>query len=133
MKLYEFFGVPTYEDDKNKENPRDQYDSRKQEDNEKLENDLYWFILDDDELHKECFIPTARRLNEKMKSKDFDRSKHVKDWVPMVNKGCMKYYKKQQMTEDPKDVFTKEMRKSLCQRLHDQSVNDIEQGEYKLD
>jgi len=130
MKLYEFFGVPTYEEDK--KDDRNNQDHRSEEDKEKLENDLYWFILDDDQLHKEYFIPLAHKLHEKVKSKDFDRSKHIRDWLPMVNQGCMKFYKEQQMTEDPKDIFSKDLRRALCQRLANQSFNDLEKDEYKL-
>lgn len=133
MNLYEFFGVPTYEENKDDPKSRDRLDSRKQQDEEKLENDLYWFILDDDQLHKEYFIPLAHEINKKIKSKDFDRSEYIKRWAPMINKGCMKFYDQQEMTEHPKDIFSKDLRKSLCQRISDQSITDIEKGEYNLD
>lgn len=129
MKLYEFFGVPTYEQNVDK---KDDLSGKTAEEEEKLADELYWFILDDDELHKEHFMPLAKEINEKIKSKSFDRKSYTKKWMPMVNKGCMKYYKKNQMTEDPKDLFSLEMRKGLCQRLADQHHNDISQGEYRI-
>lgn len=129
MKLYEFFGVPTYEENKDS---RDDLTGKTADQEEKLADEIYWFILDDDDLHKEHFIPLAKEINEKISSPNFDRKSYVKKWLPMVNKGCMKFYKKNEMTEDPKDAFTVEMRKGLCERLAEQFFDDIEKGEYKL-
>lgn len=130
MKLYEFFGVPTYET--SHDDPRDALDKRPKYDKDKLEDDLYWYILDHDKLHKECWMPLAQEITEKIKNKTLDRKVYEKKFMPMVNKGCMEYYKEYQMTEDPRDVFPKDLRKGICQRLADQSFDDIEQEEYKL-
>lgn len=132
MKLYEFFGGSNYSINKPKE---DQTDSsiKTQEDREKLVDDVYWYLLDDDQLHKEFFLPTARKILILKKSKTFDKEKFLTEWLPMVNKGCMKFYKENEMTEDPKDIFTKEIRKDLCQRLCDQACEDIDNNEYTLD
>ena len=129
MKLYEFFGGPSNEADND---PRDDLSGKTQLEKEKLADELYWFILDDDHLHKECFMPIAREIAEKQKSGKFDHGEYLDKWLPMVNKGCLKYYKEHKMTEDPRDVFSKELRKGLCQRLADQHHRDIEKGEYKL-
>ena len=129
MKLYEFFGGRTNEDNKD---PRDDLSGETQQEQEKLADELYWFILDDDDLHKECFMPVARELAERMKDKSFDHSTFTNKWMPMVNKGCIKFYKKNEMTEDPKDLFPKEMRKALCQRFADEHHKDIQKGEFKL-
>ena len=129
MKLYEFFGVPTYLEN---QDHRDDLTGKTADEEEKLADELYWFILDDDELHKKHFIPVAREIHEKISQPNFDRKSYMKKWAPMVNKGCMKYYKKNEMTEDPNDVFTKEMRNGLCERLADQFFDDIQKGEYKL-
>lgn len=132
MNLYEFFGGSNYSLSKTKE---DQTDTsiKTQEDKEKLVDEVYWFILDDDQLHKEFFLPVARKLSTLKKSKNFDKASFLKEWLPMVNKGCMKFYKENQLTEDPKDIFTKQVRKDLCQRLCDQACEDIDNNEYKLD
>lgn len=131
MKLYEFFGGSNYSINKTKE---DQTHSSitTQEDREKLVDDTYWFILDDDQLHKEFLLPLARKISDLKKSKKFDKEKFLKEWLPMVNKGCMKFYKEKQMIEDPKDIFTKQVRKDLCQRLCDQTCEDVDNNEYKL-
>ena len=128
MKLYEFFGAPTNKEESN--DMRDNMSGKTQADDDKLADDVYWFILDDDELHKEMFLPLAKEIAAKQKEDDFDHGKYAKKWLPMVNKGCIKYYKKSEHTEDPRDLFTKAMRKGICQRLADQHHTDIEKGEY---
>ena len=129
MKLYEFFGVPQYEEEKD---ASDELSGKTADEEEKLADEVYWFILDDDHLHKECFMPLAQEISEKMKNKSFDRGEFTKKWMPMVNKGCLKFYKKHEMIDDPKDVFTLEMRKALCQRFAEEHHSAIEKGEYKL-
>lgn len=129
MKLYEFFGGRATDNDTD---PRDDLSGKTQLEDEKMADDLYWFILDDDDLHKEYFMPAATELSKKMKDPSFDHSMYTKKWMPMVNKGCLKFYKKSEMTEDPKDVFTLEMRKALCQRFADEHHTDIQKGNFKL-
>lgn len=129
MKLYEFFGVPAHGDEAD---PRDQLSGKTQDEEEKLSDELYWFILDDDQLNKEYFMPLAKQFAKEIKNKSFDRSTFVDKWMPMVNNGCMRFYKKNEMTEDPKDLFTKELRKGLCQRFAEQHHQDIEKDEYRL-
>lgn len=129
MKLYEFFVSHNKDDDTD---PRDDLSGKTQLEQDKLSDELYWFILDDDQLHKECFMPVARELAEKMKDESFDHSTYTKKWLPMVNKGCLKFYKKCEMTEDPKDLFPIEMRKSLCQRFADEHHKEIQNGDFKL-
>ena len=131
MKLYEFFGVPTYEEDK--KDDRDELSGKTQAEDEKLADEVYWYILDHDNLHKEFFLPLAKEISAKQKDKTFDHGKYIKKWLPMVNKGCMEFYKEAKMDKDPKDIFPLEMRMALCDRIADQHHQDIESNEYKID
>jgi hypothetical protein len=132
MKLYEFFGVPTYEKAGEETDPRDDLNGVSKIEQEKIADDLYWYILDHDQLHKEEFLPLAREIKAKQKDKSFDHGDYIQKWLPMVNKGCMLFYKEMKMEKDPKDIFTKEMRRALCHRLADQHHNDIAKDEYNL-
>jgi hypothetical protein len=134
MKLNEFFGNikrggSARESSKDQ---RDQLTGKTKLDDDNLMDNVYWFILDNDELHKKDFIPLAREIARQQKSKSFNRETYVNRWMPMVEKGCMEFYKRQQMQGDPKDIFTKNMRKDLCQRFADQAHDDISSGEYNL-
>jgi hypothetical protein len=125
MKLLEFFNP-------NASSNKDESSGKTKHTDEKLSDELYWYILDHDRLHKEFFIPIAKEISEKIKQPNFDRVSAAKKFLPMINNACMDYYRENGMTEDPKDVFTKEMRQGLCQRLADQSYDDIEKGEYQF-
>lgn len=129
MQLFEFFGTHQYKKQTQQNNSED---FKEDEAEEKLADELYWFILDDDSLHKEYFLPLAIKIHQSVKDKEFDRSKYVKAWLPMVNKGCLLFYKEHKLSKDPKDVFPFEMRKALCIKLANQHLTDIEEGHYKL-
>ena len=133
MNLLEFFGGSSHKNDESDHlDPRSHNHKAPKVDQDKMADDLYWFMLDHDKLHKECFLPVARELSEKIKTKTLDRKEDAKKFMPMINRACMEFYKQYQMTEDPKDVFTKEMRRGLCKRLADQSFEDIEKDEYSF-
>lgn len=132
MKLNEFFSPPEGKlDDKN---PRDQSSKQSEHEKEELANEVYWYMLDDDELHKEYFVPLAHEISGLQKSKKFEHNEFIKRWMPMVKAACIKFYKEHEedLSGDPNDLFSKDMRKVLCQRLADQHHKDIEAGEYKL-
>ena len=123
MKLYEFFGNINF--DPNKEESRDPEALGKEEEQELCDN-VYWFILDDDDLHKKFFMPIAKELKKKYADTTDDASHDWKVWIPMVNAGCMKFYKEHNIEQHPSDVFTKDFRKSICKRLEDHYHEAIE-------
>ena len=131
MKLYEFFGVPSYEDDK--KDDRDDISGATHAEEEKLADEVYWYILDHDQLHKDHFVPLSREIAAKQQAKKFDHGEYIAKWMPMINAGCMEFYKEAKMDRDPKDIFPLPMRKALCHRIAEQHHEDIERGEYKTD
>ena len=117
MLLNEFFG---------KLNASDGTDKNKFEENQ-LMDDVFEYILNQDDLHKKYFLPAAKEVRIK-KSKELD----TKAWEPLVNHGCMKFYKERELIDDPKDLFNKEIREKLCQRFAKHFHKDIHDGEYKV-
>lgn len=128
MKLLEFFSVSKLDDEHS-----NRQDNEPKIDKERMFDDLYWFILDHDSLHKTYFLPIARKIDAKRKSKGFDKSTYIKKFLPMINKGCMLFYKEKSLEGDPKDIFSKSLRKDLCHRILNQSYDDICRGEYKIE
>jgi len=129
MKLYEFFG--TINQSSNQESSQDP-NSLKNEDKKELEDQLFWFIIDHDDLHKEFALPNFREIN-KAHRQDKKISNHDwKIWMPMVKKGCVKFYEDHDVKGDPRDIFNKEVRINLCKRLVDHFHKDIINGEYEL-
>jgi len=130
MKLYEFFSAITGADSKS--DTKDELSGQSKQDDQKVADEVFWFILDDDDFHKEYFLPLAYEIAAMQKAKKFDSGAFTKKWMPLVNKACIKYYHENELPGDPNDIFSSEMRKGLCQRLADQHHKDIESGEYKL-
>lgn len=127
MKLFEFFGKLTFDQDH-----KDDKFSLSREEKEDLEDSLFWYILEDDELHKKYFMPSAKKLKARYNNHQDDSSKDWIEWLPMVNKGCTKYYAEHDIPGDPKEIFSKKLRKEICKRLENHYRNDILNDEYQL-
>jgi hypothetical protein len=121
MLLKEFFGRSL-----NLKKESDKPDSKGTQD------DLFWYILDHDRLHKDYFMPLAKKMKKNQLENTIDNNEIVNEFMPMVNKGCMEYYKKKKMEGRPEKLFDKEMREELCQRLYDHYYEDVIKGSYKL-
>lgn len=119
MILKEFFGRTL---DLNTTKRKDQHD-------EKFDDDLFWYIIDHDRLHKDYFFPIARKLK---KIKECSPEKVLEMFMPMVEKGCKEYYVYKEMDGKLGKAFPKDLRKELCQRLYDHYREDIEKDKYKL-
>jgi len=122
MKLMEFFGKPMSVD--KKKDPH--------QDDQNMADDLFWFIVDHDKLHKDYFHPLAVKIHKAEKANKLNKEEIVKDFLPMVKHGCMEFYKKHKMHGRPQDHFTKEVVEDLCEKLFDHYREDIVKGVYKL-
>ena len=127
MKLYEFFGSMTH--DVNEKAEKDPNKMNK-EDEEQLADDVFWFIVDDDDLHKKYFMPIARELKKTLGDDSYTHDYKV--WKPMTTAGCIKYYEENDVPGNPKETFNKKFRIDLCKRLSDHFHKDIVKGEYDL-
>jgi hypothetical protein len=126
MLLKEFFSVPSIEKHQDGSKSKDS-------DRAQLANDVYWFILDHDRLHKQHFVPIAQEIYNAVKQKkSIDQSKYTECWMPMVEQGCSEFYDKNKMKGRPKDIFDEELRKEICQKIAERHIEDIKKGEYNL-
>lgn len=123
MKLYEFFGSFQTKDHSD---PRDENKDGQisQDEKDKFKQDLYFYILDNDDIHKKQFYDVAETIQH-------DRKVSEEVWMPLVNRGCLDYYKEAKLRDDPKDLFTKEFREDLCKMLDDHYRKDVIKGEYR--
>ena len=122
MLLNEFFGKPK---DINKEMSKERNDKT-------IGNDLFWFIIDHDKLHKDFFHPVASKIHKAHKSDKLDKEDMIKEFLPMVKKGCQEFYEMNKMSGRYEDHFTKELIKEMCERLFDHYREDIVHGKYKI-
>jgi methionyl-tRNA synthetase len=120
MKLYEFFGSKL---DMKGSDPSD----HDQEEKKKLMQDIFYYIIDHDDIHKSHFLEVARQVH-----KNPAKEHHPKIWLPMVNKACMEYYKEMKLEGNPTELFDKKSRGDLCKKCADHYHKDILMGEYNL-
>ena len=120
MKLYEFFGSNL---DLKGTDPK----GNDQEEKKQLMQDIFYYLIDHDDLHKKHFMEIAKQVH-KNPAKEHDH----KIWLPMVNKACMEFYKEMKMEDDPIKTFDKEFRHDLCKKCADHFHKDILMGEYSL-
>ena len=127
MRLFEFFGNIKH-DSKEDSDPK----TVSKDEERKISDDVFWYILDSDELHKKYFLPRAKEIKA---AYDVDKSLKGDDWklwLPMAKAGCLEFYKKHEIKGHPSDTFTKEFFTELCKRLADHHYKDIIKGEYKI-
>jgi len=122
MKLMEFFGKNI--------DPSGELEQKSKEQN--MGDDLFWYIVDHDRLHKDFFHPTAKKIKNAHEHNKLDREAMVSEFMPMVIKGCKEYYHHAKLPGHIENIFTEELRKDMCERLYDHYREDIIKGHYKL-
>jgi hypothetical protein len=122
MLLNEFFGKAL---DLNKESAKDNND-------QSMRNELFWFLIDHNKLHKDFFIPVAKKIKRLYNSNNIDKEQCIKEFGPMVKKGCMEFYHHKKMKTNPDKEFTNELKKELCEKLFDFYKDDIIKDRYQL-
>lgn len=123
MLLKEFFGSPINTETK---------DRRERPDGIENTDDLFWFIVDHDQLHKDYFLPIAKKIKQTHNESRFDKEKILRDFMPMVEKGCKEYYTKNHLIGRLGKLFPRALREELCNRLFDHYYEDILKDQYNL-
>lgn len=129
MKLYEFFNVPV--DKKEKEFP-DFGKTKSTEEKAKLADEVFWYIIDNDDLHKEFVMPFAKEIKNQVTSPNFNHNRFTKHWMPMVEKGCRLFHKRQKLKDNPNKLFDEELKDELCKRLSEKYVEDVRDDHYHV-
>lgn len=116
MLLNEFFGRAI---DGSSNNLKDK-DRRTNND-----DDLFWYIIDNDKIHKDYLMPLAKKIKQRHKKGRDDRERCVFEFMPMVKKGCLEFYHHKKMQGKPGKLFPQELRDDLCQKLYDHFYDNI--------
>jgi hypothetical protein len=122
MILNEFFGKAV---DPNK-------DIEKRRTDHQINDDVFWYIIDHDKLHKDFFHPLAKKIKKANEDNHVDKEEIIDAFMPMVNKGCKEYYHEKKLKGHLGKIFTKDLRQDTCERLYDHYKEDIVKGKYKL-
>lgn len=121
MLLNEFFGSYNFKTKSSKS------DEELKVKNDELCAEVLEYIINNDSLHKTTFFPIAEKLIKEA------TKEHKSDiWMPLVNKGCMGFYRAAEMKDNPNKVFSEEFRKDLCDKVAEHYQTDILKGMYKL-
>jgi hypothetical protein len=124
MKLFEFFSTLDVNLDQTKEKTADEKYEMSLEERDHFKNDLFFYILDHDDIHRKHFHDVAEQIE---KNKDSKPS----IWLPIVKKGCLEFHNHNNLLSHPKEIFDKEMMEELCNMLDDHYRKDITDGAYK--
>lgn len=101
-------------------------------DDKNISDELFWFILDHDRLHKDFFHPIAVKIRKECEKPEFDKEGLVMEFMPMVKKGCKEFYLEKKMEGKLGKLFSEELRKDICERLYDHYREDILKDKYKI-
>ena len=123
MKLYEFFGRPVNLGNKETQSEQDISDHK---------DELFWYILDHDRLHKDHAVDLIKKMSRDNKTGKLNREECVSSLRTMVEKGCMEFYHKKEMKGKPAKHFPKELRDGLCEQLCDHFIEAINKKEFQL-
>jgi hypothetical protein len=104
----------------------------KNSDDKEMHDDLFWYILDHDKLHKDYFMPLAKKIKQRSMKEELDKEQCVMEFLPMVRKGCMEYYQHKKMKGNLATAFPKELQKELCEKLFNHFREDVVKDKYKL-
>ena len=105
---------------------------KKYKEQESQNDDLFWYILDHDKLHKDYLIPLARKIKKRQLENSLDKASCINEFMPMVNKGCVEYYQHKKLKGKLGKLFPKQLREDLCERLYDHYFDDIIKDHYNL-
>lgn len=127
MKLFEFFNIPPEEKTQNK--PGSLRPSP--EELEQMKDNVFWFIVDQDDLHKNYMLPLIKKYGSEIKDHNLDRNRFEKEWLPMINKGCGMYHKENELTMNPAELYN-DLKDDLAKRFVEKIISDIQDDAYSI-
>ena len=96
-------------------------------------NELDLFIMNDEDLYRQQFMPKIINLKRKMKKGIYNDELAIKLWMYLVDNAARKYVQEfGTPDQDVKDMFPKETRLKVAQVMADREKENIEQGEYDV-
>ena len=92
-------------------------------------DDTSFYMRNDPEFYRKEYFPAMASIADMhSKGKDIDPRKCLGN---MVDHGCTNYCKKYNPDKHPDEVFTKEIRDSIIDKIFAEEIDEIKKGEYK--
>ncbi|NBP58325.1 hypothetical protein EBU71_17700, partial [bacterium] len=85
----------------------------KEKDEQKMHDELFWFIIDHDRLYKDYAFDLIKKI-----SKNQDEKSIISEFMPMVEKGCKEFYHKHKMHGKLGKLFPEKLRHEVCKQLY---------------
>ena len=96
-------------------------------------NELDTFIMNDEDLYRQRFMPIISNLKRKIKRGIYDHEKAQKLWMYLIDDAARKYVQEFGSSgTDVKDMFPKETRLQVARIISDRELENIKQGEYDV-
>ena len=107
-------------------------DLQKGRDDKNIGDELFWYIIDHDKLHKDFFHPLATKIKKANEDGNVDKEELIDAFMPMVKKGCKEFYSHKKMQGKLGKVFSEDLRIDMCEKLYDHYKEDIIKDKYKI-
>jgi len=98
---------------------------------ETLIDDVCFYMMNQDELQKEYFLPAVNELKRKKILDNMEECYKV--FTPMAEAGCQKYYEEYKVEGKYEEVFTPECMEGVCKKFTEQQVQYIKDGHYDME
>jgi len=95
-----------------------------------LIDDIAFFIDNDDELHKEFFLPAVKELKRKKVVEKDSIEEVAPAFEMLVQKGCEKYNEKYKPAGKTDEIFTQTLMAGVCNKLAEKHLSYIKDGAY---
>ena len=96
-------------------------------------NELDLFIMNDEDLYRQQFMPKILNLKRKMKKGTYDDELAIKLWMYLIDDAAREYVKQfGSPDQDVKDMFPKETRLKVAEVISLREKENIEKGEYDV-
>lgn len=89
-----------------------------------------FYIDNEDQLHKEYFLPAVRELKRKNVVERDEIDEIYPAFAKLVNAGCQKYHQQFRPEGKAEDIYTKELRINIAKKLAEKHLPYIKDGEY---
>ena len=92
-------------------------------------DDTSVYMRNDPEFYRKEYFPAMASIADMHnKGQEINPRKCLGD---MVNHGCTSYCKKYNLAKHPDDLYTKEHRDAILNKLFSEEMEEIKKGEYK--
>lgn len=96
-----------------------------------LTDDVAFFIDNDDDLHKEYFLPAVDILKRK-KLIDRDEIDEIyPEFKILVDNGCKKYHEQFKVVPKPEELFTQNFKEEVAKIIAKKHLRHIKDGQYE--